>query len=64
MFAFLGAALLSDAYPLRVVFVLAILFQIAALILVRGVTDPRGRPPGSVPRLEPQAARPSSSQSR
>ncbi len=64
MFAFLGAALLSDVYPLPVVFVLAGLFQIAALILVRGVTDPRVRPPGSVPRLEPQAARPSSSQSR
>ena len=51
MFAFLGAALLSDTYPLPVVFVLASLFHIAALVLARGVTDPRVRtvPPASFP---------------
>jgi MFS family permease len=41
MLAFLGAALLSDAFPLPVVFVLASLSQVAALLLIRGVLDPR-----------------------
>ena len=41
VFAFLGAGLLADTVPLAVVFVLASVFQLAALFVIRGVREPR-----------------------